>query len=75
MDSKDIGLHCSFCGKSTKEVTYLVAGPNVYICDECVQLCNDVIVDEQKRQADPPPAIPNDPVEPSPMDEGKKPKW
>ena len=40
------GLHCSFCGKSQREVKKLIAGPNVYICDECIDLCNDIIRDE-----------------------------
>jgi ATP-dependent Clp protease ATP-binding subunit ClpX len=38
-------LKCSFCGKSEKEVTKLVAGPGVYICDACVELCNQVIAE------------------------------
>ena len=46
--SKDNGtlLYCSFCGKSQHEVRKLIAGPSVYICDECVDLCNDIIRDE-----------------------------
>ncbi len=39
-------LYCSFCGKSQQEVRKLIAGPSVYICDECVDLCNDIITDE-----------------------------
>jgi len=42
----DTILHCSFCGKSQKEVRKLIAGPSVYICDECVSLCNEIIADE-----------------------------
>ncbi|VAW32881.1 ATP-dependent Clp protease ATP-binding subunit ClpX, partial [hydrothermal vent metagenome] len=38
--------HCSFCGKSQQEVPKLIAGPSVYICDECVDLCNEIIRDE-----------------------------
>jgi ATP-dependent Clp protease ATP-binding subunit ClpX len=38
-------LKCSFCGKSEKEVDKLVAGPGVYICDACVELCNQVIAE------------------------------
>jgi ATP-dependent Clp protease ATP-binding subunit ClpX len=38
-------LHCSFCGKSQRAVAKLVAGPFVFICDECVEMCNDVIAD------------------------------
>lgn len=39
-------LSCSFCGKSQREVRKLIAGPSVYICDECIGLCNDIIADE-----------------------------
>ena len=39
-------LACSFCGKSQKEVKKLIAGPTVYICDECIELCNDIIAEE-----------------------------
>ena len=39
-------LVCSFCGKSQKEVKKLIAGPTVYICDECIALCNDIIAEE-----------------------------
>lgn len=43
-------LHCSFCGKSQKEVKKLIAGPQVYICDECIDLCNDIIIEEKERE-------------------------
>ena len=39
-------LYCSFCGKSQNEVRKLIAGPSVFICDECVDLCNDIIREE-----------------------------
>ncbi|MBP9673871.1 MAG: ATP-dependent Clp protease ATP-binding subunit ClpX [Bacteriovoracaceae bacterium] len=39
-------LHCNFCGKSQKEVKKLIAGPGTYICDECVELCNDIILED-----------------------------
>ncbi|MCC6157566.1 MAG: ATP-dependent Clp protease ATP-binding subunit ClpX [Deltaproteobacteria bacterium] len=42
-------LNCSFCGKSQREVKKLIAGPGVYICDECVDLCNDIIAEETQR--------------------------
>lgn len=42
-------LYCSFCGKSQHEVRKLIAGPSVYICDECVDLCNDIIREEIKK--------------------------
>ena len=41
-------LHCSFCGKSQHEVKKLIAGPTVFICDECVDLCTDIIKEESK---------------------------
>ena len=43
-------LCCSFCGKSQKEVKKLIAGPTVYICDECIGLCNDIIAEEIERE-------------------------
>ena len=46
-DSKST-LYCSFCGKSQHEVRKLIAGPTVFICDECVELCNDIIREEIK---------------------------
>ncbi len=42
-------LNCSFCGKSQKEVKKLIAGPTVYICDECIGLCNDIIAEEVEK--------------------------
>ena len=44
-------LYCSFCGKSQHEVRTLIAGPSVYVCDECVELCNDIIREEMQEQA------------------------
>ena len=46
--STDTGkiLYCSFCGKSQHEVRKLIAGPSVFICDDCVELCNDIIREE-----------------------------
>jgi ATP-dependent Clp protease ATP-binding subunit ClpX len=43
-------LQCSFCGKSQREVKKLIAGPTVYICDECIHLCNDIIAEEQSER-------------------------
>jgi ATP-dependent Clp protease ATP-binding subunit ClpX len=43
-------LYCSFCGKSQHEVRKLIAGPSVFICDECVELCNDIIREEMQEQ-------------------------
>src|ERR1044071_4680960 len=56
MAGKNVGtkdnqtLCCSFCGKSQKEVKKLIAGPTVYICDECIGLCNDIIAEEIDRE-------------------------
>ena len=44
-------LYCSFCGKSQHEVRKLIAGPSVYICDECVELCNDIIREELEEKS------------------------
>ena len=51
-DSNKYGnLFCSFCGKNQDEVRKLIAGPSVYICDECIELCNDIIAEENEREA------------------------
>ena len=44
-------LYCSFCGKSQHEVRKLIAGPSVFVCDECVELCNDIIREEVQEQS------------------------
>jgi ATP-dependent Clp protease ATP-binding subunit ClpX len=44
-------LYCSFCGKSQHEVKKLIAGPSVFVCDECVELCNDIIREEMQEQS------------------------
>ncbi|MCM2280495.1 MAG: ATP-dependent Clp protease ATP-binding subunit ClpX [Bdellovibrionaceae bacterium] len=49
-DSASGLLRCSFCGKSQNEVKKLIAGPGVYICDECIELCNDIIAEERERE-------------------------
>ena len=43
-------LYCSFCGKSQHEVRKLIAGPSVFICDECIELCNDIIAEEWEEE-------------------------
>ena len=43
-------LYCSFCGKSQHEVRKLIAGPSVFVCDECVELCNDIIREEMQEK-------------------------
>ena len=47
-NNKDTKLTCTFCGKGQEDVRKLIAGPSVYICDECVDLCNDIIEEEVK---------------------------
>ena len=47
-------LYCSFCGKSQHEVRKLIAGPSVFVCDECVDLCNDIIEEEIKNDEESP---------------------
>ena len=48
----DDNLFCSFCGKNQKEVKKLIAGPAVYICDECIQLCSEIIAEESEKDAE-----------------------
>ena len=57
-------LSCSFCGKSQKEVKKLIAGPTVYICDECIALCNDIIAEEVEKDE---PSSGSDPL-PKPVE-------
>jgi ATP-dependent Clp protease ATP-binding subunit ClpX len=52
-DSDGRLLYCSFCGKSQHEVHKLIAGPSVFVCDECVQLCNDIILEDSKNKSAP----------------------
>jgi hypothetical protein len=49
-NSKDKLFFCSFCGKSQYEISKLIAGPNVFVCNECVDLCNDIIREHQEEQ-------------------------
>ena len=51
MEVKKSKLSCSFCGKQQSKVKKLIAGPNIYICNECVDLCNDILVEEEKSEA------------------------
>ena len=56
MDGRKYGdgfgnLCCSFCGKNQREVKKLIAGPTVYICDECIELCNDIIAEEGQKES------------------------
>jgi ATP-dependent Clp protease ATP-binding subunit ClpX len=49
-DEKNESFFCSFCGKSQKEVKKLIAGPSVYICNECINLCGEIVEDEEKEK-------------------------
>ena len=49
-EDKSLTYYCSFCGKSQHEVKKLVAGPTVFICDECVDLCVDIIKEENRNE-------------------------
>src|SRR4030067_3830501 len=49
-------LYCSFCGKSQHEVRKLIAGPSVFVCDECVELCNDILREEVQEEKSAPAA-------------------
>lgn len=51
-DNDNDNLFCSFCGKNQKEVKKLIAGPAVYICDECIQLCSEIIEEEKEQKAE-----------------------
>ena len=52
VDPANSGAKCSFCGKNQKQVTKMIAGPGVYICNECVDLCQDILTEEMP---EPPP--------------------
>ncbi len=52
MDEQTLSCTCSFCGKNQEEVSKLIAGPNVYICDECVDLCNEIVIDSVDEESD-----------------------
>ncbi len=58
-----VNLSCSFCGKSQREVRKLIAGPTVYICDECIKLCNDIIAEEAEKEEQKPAVSLPTPVE------------
>ena len=45
-------LYCSFCGKSQYEVKKLIAGPSVFVCNECIELCNDIMREEESEKSD-----------------------
>lgn len=49
-ENNELNCHCSFCGKEQGEVAKLIAGPQVYICDECIDLCNEIVKDEDAAQ-------------------------
>jgi ATP-dependent Clp protease ATP-binding subunit ClpX len=55
-DDQNISCTCSFCGKNQEEVSKLIAGPNVYICDECVDLCNEIVLDSTEEEGEEAPS-------------------
>lgn len=57
-DSHRVQLLCSFCGKSHTEVERLIAGRGVYICNECIELCAEILVEERSRTQSGEPAEP-----------------
>ncbi len=74
MPSKyDSHLKCSFCGKSQEQVRKLIAGPGVYICDECVDLCNEILDEELFNQAPPQTTAKRGAAEPTPEKRRTKP--
>ena len=48
-------ISCSFCGKPRDQVHKVIAGPGVFICDECVDLCNEIIIEDGDDEGNPPP--------------------
>ena len=42
--------NCSFCGKKQEDVNKLISGPQVYICNECIDLCNEILIEEEKKE-------------------------
>jgi len=51
MEIEKSKLNCSFCGKDQAKVKKLIAGPNIYICNECVDLCNDILIEEEQQES------------------------
>jgi ATP-dependent Clp protease ATP-binding subunit ClpX len=62
--ARAVQVRCSFCAKPGSEVAKVVAGPGVYICNECIGLCNDVLQAEQQRPSKPPEQRPAGPEQP-----------
>jgi ATP-dependent Clp protease ATP-binding subunit ClpX len=54
----EVRVRCSFCGKSGAEVKKVIAGPGVYICNECIGLCNEILAGEEGKPARPKPQLP-----------------
>ncbi|MBO0772105.1 MAG: hypothetical protein J2P35_11675 [Actinobacteria bacterium] len=59
--ARAVQVRCSFCAKPSSEVAKVIAGPGVYICNECIGLCNDILQAEQQRPAKPPEQQPPGP--------------
>ena len=60
--SHDKHLRCSFCGKSKDSVRKFISGPSVYICNECIALCNEILAEDEEREVS--EAIPRSPSPP-----------
>jgi ClpX C4-type zinc finger len=56
--STGVIARCSFCAKTSEQVARLIAGPGIYICDECVRLCNEILLDAAGDGPAPPPRLP-----------------
>jgi hypothetical protein len=63
MSATETLVSCSFCGKNQKMVKKLIAGPGVYICDECIALCDDILAGEAGHESQPAPSLEDAPVE------------
>lgn len=48
---RTVGVQCSFCGKSNEQVEQLIAGPGIYICNECVGICNEILAEGPRRRS------------------------
>ena len=59
--ARAVQVRCSFCAKPSSEVAKVIAGPGVYICNECIGLCNDILQAEQQRPSRPPERQPSGP--------------
>jgi ClpX C4-type zinc finger protein len=71
--ARAVQVRCSFCAKPSSEVAKVIAGPGVYICNECIGLCNDILQAEQQRPSKPPEPRPSRPEQHAPGPEQQAP--